>query len=79
MLPIRETVAEIRRYRARGIVTVKMEASAIFAIARCRKRQAAALFVVSDNLDDRGWEPRFHDTRAPLRRALQVAIQACER
>ncbi len=76
--PYRETVAEIRRYRTHGIVTVEMEASAIFAIARYRKRQAAALFVVSDNLDDSGWEPRFHDTRAPLRQALQVAIRACE-
>jgi len=77
--PYRETVAEIRRYRALGIVTVEMEASAVFAIARCRKREAAALFVISDNLDDRGWEPRFHHTREPLRRALQVAIRACER
>jgi len=76
--PYRETVAEIRRYRARGIVTVEMEASAVFAVARCRKRHAAALFVISDNLDDRGWEPRFHDTRVPLRRALQIVIRACE-
>lgn len=76
--PYRETIAEIRRYRALGIVTVEMEASAVFAIARCRKRQAAALFVISDNLDERGWEPRFHDTRGPLRQALQIAIRACE-
>jgi uridine phosphorylase len=76
--PYRETIAEIRRYRALGIATVEMEASAVFAIARCRKRQAAALFAISDNLDERGWEPRFHDTREALRLALRIAIRACE-
>ena len=74
--PYRETVEEIRRYRARGILTVEMEASAVFTIARLRRRQAGAIFVISDHLDERGWEPRFHDCRRPLRKALGLAVDS---
>ena len=77
--PYRETVTEIRRYRRLGILTVEMEASALFSVARLRGRQSAALFVISDHLDERGWEPRFHDSRPGLRRALELAIRALER
>jgi purine-nucleoside phosphorylase len=74
--PYRETVSEIRRYRLRGILTVEMEASAMFSVARLRDCEAAALFVVSDNLDERGWEPRFYDCRPDLHRALEIAVEA---
>ncbi len=74
--PYRETVPEIRRYRRTGIVTVEMEASAVFTVARALGRKAAALFVVSDHLDERGWEPRFSDTHAPLHEALEIALGA---
>ena len=72
--PYRETRPEIRRFRERGVATVEMEAAAAFTVARHLGREAAALFVVSDHLDDRGWEPRFHDTRPALHRALELAI-----
>ncbi len=75
----RETVAEVRRYRARGILTVEMEASAVFTVARALGRAAAALFVISDHLDERGWEPKFHDARPSLRRALDLAVEALRR
>jgi uridine phosphorylase len=75
----RETVAEIRRYRSRGILTVEMEASAAFTVARVRGCEAAALFVVSDHLDDQGWEPMFYDIGAALGRALDVAVSALAR
>jgi uridine phosphorylase len=74
--PYRETVPEVRRYRRAGILTVEMEASAVFAVCRCRRRGAAALFVISDHVDERGWEPRFHDTRPGLHRALALAVEA---
>ena len=76
--PYRETVPEIRRYRRAGILTVEMEASAVFAVAQRLNVAAAALFVISDHLDDSGWEPRFHDTRKPLRRALDIALSALD-
>jgi uridine phosphorylase len=77
--PYRETITEIRRYRKQGILTVEMEASAVFAVAHCRDREAAALFVISDHLDERGWEPRFHDSRTGLRTALRIAISTLEK
>lgn len=76
--PYRETGPEIRRYRKGGILTVEMEAAAVFTVTQVLGRKSAALFVVSDFLDENGWEPRFHDTRSPLRRALQLAIRACK-
>lgn len=74
--PYRETRAELRRYRRMGLLTVEMEASAIFTIARHYRLEAAALFVISDLLRDDGWELRFHDARVPLRRYLEVLIAA---
>jgi uridine phosphorylase len=73
--PYRETIAELRRYRRSGILTVEMEASAVFTVAQHLEGGAAALFVISDHLDERVWEPRFHDTRDGLRRALRLAIE----
>jgi uridine phosphorylase len=77
--PYRETVPEIRRYRAEGILTVEMEASAVFTVARHLGREAAALFVVSDVLHENGWEPSFHDAWGPLTEALEVTLRALSR
>ncbi len=57
--PYRETKVEIEKYAKKGIATVEMEASALFAIARYRKIKIASVFVVSDILKEK-WEPRFH-------------------
>jgi len=57
--PYRETKAEVERYVKKGISTVEMEASALFAVARCKKVKIAAVFVVSDLLGKK-WTPKFH-------------------
>lgn len=75
----RETVEEVRRYRAAGIRTVEMEASAVFSVARYLGRESAALFTISDVLDTAGWEPRFHDTFPALARSLHLAVDALAR
>jgi purine-nucleoside phosphorylase len=46
----RETVEEALAYREEGVVTVEMEAAALFTIAEVRGVDIAALFVVSDHL-----------------------------
>jgi uridine phosphorylase len=74
--PYRETVAEVRRYRRAGFLTVEMEASAVFSVARYLGKEAAALFVISDHLDESGWEPRFRDSQSSLRQALAFAVEA---
>lgn len=56
--PYRETKAEVEHYRKRGIATVEMEASALFAVAEVRKVKLASVFVVSDILGNE-WKPKF--------------------
>ncbi len=57
--PYRETKAEVEKYSKKGIVTVEMEASALFAVAQYRKVKIASAFVVSDLLGKK-WLPKFH-------------------
>lgn len=71
----RETLEEIRKYRAMGIQTVDMEASALFAIARYRGVEAASLFAISDLLTGDEWSPHLHKTAVPLKLLLDVAIE----
>jgi uridine phosphorylase len=56
----RETVGEARPYQAQGVLTVEMEAAALFAVAAYRGVQAAAVFTVSDSLAGLEWRPEFH-------------------
>lgn len=72
----RETIPEIERYREDGIVTVDMEAAAVFAVAARRGVDAGALFTIGDHLDPSGWEPRFAETGEHLERAFTRAVAA---
>jgi len=73
--PYRETKTEIEHYRKKGISTVEMEASALFAVAKIRKVKIAGCFVVSDLLIKK-WEPKFHtvNLRKTLNKVLDTAI-----
>lgn len=64
----RETIPEVEQYTDAGILTVEMEASAVFAVARFRDVQAGAMFVVSDYLGHSEWEPKFHLTSEDMQR-----------
>lgn len=46
----RETLEEALAYRAEGVVSVEMEAAALFTIAEVRGVEIAAIFTVSDHL-----------------------------
>lgn len=74
--PYRETRVEVERYRTEGILTVDMEAAAVFAVAAYRDVRAGAVFAVSDVLDVDGWEPAFDETGPPLERLLRYAVEA---
>jgi purine-nucleoside phosphorylase len=50
-----ESKEELDMYARKGIMTVEMEAAALFAVAKVRKAKAAAVFVVSDVLTSKGW------------------------
>ena len=57
--PYRETAQEIAKYRAEGILTVEMEASCLFTVAKKTGTAAAAAFTVADALHGEQWEPHF--------------------
>lgn len=58
--PYRETVAEIKQYQKEGVITVEMEASALFTVARYRNVDMGALFTISDSVAGLEWNPQFH-------------------
>lgn len=61
--PFRETIVEAQSYQAEGIVTVEMEAAALFAVAQHRSVEVASAFVVSDHvLHDQEWRHAFRST-----------------
>ncbi|GKZ12225.1 nucleoside phosphorylase [Haladaptatus sp. T7] len=62
----RETKREVERYADEGVLTVEMEASAVFTVAAHRGVDAASMFVVSDYLGPADWEPKFHLTREDM-------------
>lgn len=75
--PYRETVAKVRRYRRAGILAVEMEYAALAAVARFRRRDFAALLLISDLVgENRPWQPVFDhkDFRRRLRRLLELLL-----
>lgn len=72
----RETPTEVAAFRERGVLTVEMEAAAVFAVAEFRGLAAGAAFVVSDRLDPPGWEPGFHDEADRLRKLFEAGFDA---
>jgi len=73
--PYRETKAEVEQHRREGIVTVEMEASALFAVANYRKVKIASAFVVSDVLGKK-WDPKFNhiNVKQTQNKLIDVAI-----
>jgi uridine phosphorylase len=59
----RETVETARALQAQGVLTVEMEASALFTVAAYRGVEIAAAFTVSDSLADMTWTPHFDSPR----------------
>lgn len=59
--PYRETREKVLLYREEGILTVEMEASALFTLGRFRNVEVAALMVVGDLVLPEGWIPGFRD------------------
>jgi uridine phosphorylase len=75
--PYRETLAEARSYRDEGVLTVEMEAAALFAVAEYRGVDVACALAVSDHLlqQDR-WMPGFgtEELRFALVELLEASI-----
>ncbi len=67
----RETRRAVDACRAEGVKTVEMEAAALFAVGERLKVPTAAIFVISDRLIDRTWQP-VEDMRLLRHRASTI-------
>ncbi len=72
--PFRETKVEVKKYKKEGVVTVEMEAAALFAIAKYRCVDIASVFVVSDVMGETKWTPQFHHVN--LKKNLNLVFDA---
>ena len=73
--PYRETIDEVRHYQADGVLTVEMEAAALFAVGVHRGVDVAAAFVISDLLTEDRWHGQFHDAVDPLHRLYHATLR----
>jgi len=71
--PYRETFAEIEKYRKENVLTVDMEAAAIFAVSKYLNVDAGAIFTISDYLSEEEWELHFHLTEKHLKTLFLIA------
>ena len=71
----RETVGEIQYYQQEGVVTVEMEAAALFVISTLRGVDMASGFVISDSVAELVWYPQIlaQETHESLFRLYQAA------
>lgn len=60
--PYRETAEEIAAYQREGVLTVDMEASALFTVGASLGVQTGGVFCVSDVLHGDTWQPHFYST-----------------
>lgn len=71
----RETKEEVKHYQEEGVLTVEMEASALFAIAGYRSVNLAALFTISDSLASLEWEPKWHELENFYEDLFKVSVE----
>lgn len=78
----RETLEEAVAYRDEGVLTVEMEASALFAVGEFRGVDVAAVFTISDHLlAHEEWRvaPDRHRVTGALARILDTSIEVLSR
>ena len=69
----RHTREEIAAYQQEGVLTVEMEASAIFAVGQLKNVKVSAGFVISDLLYGDDWDPQFR--KEPVERGLDRLLE----
>jgi uridine phosphorylase len=76
--PYRETTVEVRHYQGEGVMTVEMEASALFAVAAYHDIEMGAMFTISDSLAGEVWDPQFDSEAVTngLFTLYQVAVES---
>ena len=70
--PYRETAEKLLEYREKGIISVEMEASALFTLGSFRQVKVASVFIIGDLLSPKGWTPGFKN-KVIIQRITEVA------
>jgi uridine phosphorylase len=78
--PYRETVEEVQRLGADGVLAVDMELAALLSVAQVRGVQAAGVLVVGDSLAGGTWTPpeRLDGMERSLEQAYRAAIEVLD-
>ena len=76
--PYRETSGKVKLRRAEGCLTVEMEASALFAVAKYRGIQIGQMLYGGDDVSGETWDKRKWGDRHSIReRLFELAVEAC--
>ena len=76
--PYRETINELRQYRADGVATVEMEVSALFAVGAYRGVGVSSILVISDILSEEDWHQGYHSAEKleGLKKTFEVSLES---
>jgi uridine phosphorylase len=72
--PDRELCREVLRYQQEGVLTVEMEAAALFAAGRALEKPIGAAFVIGDTLSGLNWQMAVNDQK--MQQGLDALIEA---
>lgn len=77
----RETPRKVKAYYKEGCISVDMEASALFSIAKYRKKHVGAIFHAADCVAGKKWEPRItkkmmRKEKANAKRVLELCFES---
>lgn len=60
----RETISKAKRYKSENVLSVDMETSALYTIAKYRLVDILSIFYISDSIANLKWNPDFHKTNS---------------
>jgi uridine phosphorylase len=79
-VPYRITAQEIREYTSEGVITIEMEAAAVFAIAKAQGAESASAVVVTDITTPAGRvREGWSASNAGLLQLVEAALDALRR
>jgi uridine phosphorylase len=76
----RQTAEEVQYFQKEGVLTVEMEAAALFAVAHFYQVDLGSMFTISDSHADLVWQPHREDDRTAkgLDTLLKIALEAAK-
>lgn len=60
----REVISKAKKYQSENVLSVDMETSALYAVAKYRSVDVLSIFYISDSIANFRWNPEFHKTNS---------------